>query len=106
MLSVAGFLCTSLFFELSVLDGALFSCTFMYFEVFVYTAKLLKWSQCLSLIVIHEVSGMLARIVYYMKDSIPKEQIVVTNSLERAKMMAWDTARKLKAVDFEVEWVA
>ncbi len=49
---------------------------------------------------------MLARIVYYMKDSIPREQIVVTNSLERAKRMAWDTARKLRAVDFEVEMIA
>ncbi len=49
---------------------------------------------------------MLARIVYYMRDSLPEEQIVVTNSLKRAEMVAWDTARRLRAVDFEVEWVA
>ena len=78
----------------------------MSFRVLIYTVKLLSWSQCLSLTVIHEVSNVLARIVYYMRDSLPEEQIVVTNSIKRAEMVAWDTARRLRAVDFEVEWVA
>ncbi|WP_157722400.1 hypothetical protein [Thermococcus gorgonarius] len=49
---------------------------------------------------------MLARIVYYRRDSLPEEVVVVTNDLEKAKRLARDRAKEFNAFDYEVEWVA
>jgi hypothetical protein len=52
------------------------------------------------------VKSMLARIVYYRKDSLPEEVIVVTNDPRKAEELARAKVREFNAVGYEVEWVA
>ena len=49
---------------------------------------------------------MLVRIVYYLENTLPRERIVVTNDREKAERIALEDAKKLKARDYEIEWVA
>jgi len=60
----------------------------------------------LSPLVIYEVFPMLVRIVYYLENTLPEERIIVTNDREKAERIALEGARKLKAKDYELEWVA
>ncbi|MDK2783530.1 MAG: hypothetical protein PWP49_1597 [Thermococcaceae archaeon] len=56
----------------------------------------------LSLEVIYGVRNMLARIVYYKKNSIPEEEIVAVSKVEKALEIARGKLGK-DVVSFEVE---
>ncbi len=60
----------------------------------------------LSPSVIYEVSAMLVRIVYYLENTLPEERIIVTNDRKKAERIALEDVKKLKAKDYEIEWVA
>lgn len=60
----------------------------------------------LSPSVIYEVSTMLVRIVYYLENTLPEERIIVTNDRKKAERIAMEGVKKLKARDYEIEWVA
>ncbi|WP_297475542.1 hypothetical protein [Thermococcus sp.] len=49
---------------------------------------------------------MLVRIVYYLENTLPEERIIVTNDRKNAERIALEGVKKLKARDYEIEWVA
>ena len=49
---------------------------------------------------------MLVRIVYYLRDTLPEERIIVTNDMEKAEKIAREEMERLRARDYELEWVA
>ncbi|WP_198362122.1 hypothetical protein [Thermococcus pacificus] len=49
---------------------------------------------------------MLVRIVYYRENTLPEERIVVTNDLSKAERIAREEMERLKAREYELEWVA
>ncbi|WP_297521225.1 hypothetical protein [Thermococcus sp.] len=49
---------------------------------------------------------MLVRIVYYLENTLPEERIIVTNDRKKAERIALEGVKKLKARDYEIEWVA
>ena len=49
---------------------------------------------------------MLVRIVYYFDDNLPEERIIATNDVRRAEDLAKEEMKKLRAREYEVEWVA
>ncbi|WP_297548098.1 hypothetical protein [Thermococcus sp.] len=56
--------------------------------------------------VIYGGGKMLVRIVYYMNNTLPKEKIVVTNDIKKAERIAREEMERLRARDYELEWVA
>lgn len=56
----------------------------------------------LSLEVIQGVKNMLARIVYYKRNSIPEEEIVVVSGVEKALKIAREKSGR-DIIGFEVE---
>jgi hypothetical protein len=56
--------------------------------------------------VICEVVTVLVRIVYYRENTLPEERIVVTNDMSKAERIALAEKEKLRAVEYELEWVA
>jgi len=48
---------------------------------------------------------MLARIVYYVPDSIPQEEIIAASSFEKALEVARAKLKKVNAIKFEIELI-
>jgi len=49
---------------------------------------------------------MLVRIVYYRKNTLPEERIVVTNDIKKAERIAREEMERLNAREYELEWIA